>query len=101
MRTTIISAVCAGLGLTVAFTYTHAQQLPAQQPPAQQPAQRVAPALGSLLGGPLRKYRPVPARVVGVAMVGTALAEHAGVRVLHYDELVRAASGLQARVEDA
>jgi hypothetical protein len=64
-------------------------------------AQRVAPAVGLLLGGPLRKYRPVPARVVGAAMVGTALAEHAGVRVLHYDELVRAAFSLQARVEDA
>ena len=40
--------------------------------------------------------------IVGAAMVGTALAEHSGVRVTHYDELVRmASSGSQARVEDA
>ena len=64
-------------------------------------AQRLAPAAGLMLGGPLRKYRPVPAGIVGAAMVGTALAEHAGVRVLHYDELVQmASSGSQARVED-
>ena len=65
-------------------------------------AQRFAPAAGLLLAGPLRKYRPVPAALVGAAMVGTALAQHSGVRVLHYDELVRmASSGSQARVEDA
>jgi uncharacterized protein YbjT (DUF2867 family) len=65
-------------------------------------ALRFAPAAGLLLGGPLRKYRPVPAAFVGAAMVGTALAEHSGVRVMHYDELVRmASSGSQARVEDA
>jgi uncharacterized protein YbjT (DUF2867 family) len=65
-------------------------------------AQRFAPAAGLLLAGPLRKYRPVPAGLVGAAMVGTALADHSGVRVVHYDELVRmASSGSQARVEDA
>jgi uncharacterized protein YbjT (DUF2867 family) len=65
-------------------------------------APRLAPVAGLLLGGPLRKYRPVPAAIVGAAMVGTALAEQSGARVLHYDELVRmASSGSQTRVEDA
>jgi uncharacterized protein YbjT (DUF2867 family) len=65
-------------------------------------AQRFAPAAALLLRGRLRRYRPVPAAIVGAAMVGTALAEHPGVRVLHYDELVRmASSGSQAQVEDA
>ena len=70
--------------------------------PGEAMAQRLAPAAGPLLVGPLRKYRPVPAAIVGAAMVGTALAEHTGVRVLHYDELVRMApSGVQAPLEDA
>jgi uncharacterized protein YbjT (DUF2867 family) len=70
--------------------------------PGEAMAQRLAPAVGLLLGGSLRRYRPVPASIVGAAMVGTALAEHSGVRVLHHDELVRmAASGSPAGVEDA
>ena len=43
------------------------------------------PLMAFALVGPLRKYRPIPAETVGAAMVGTALAEHGGVRVLEYD----------------
>jgi uncharacterized protein YbjT (DUF2867 family) len=53
--------------------------------PGEALAQRLMPALAFLLVGRLRKYRPIPARLVGAAMVGTALAEHTGVRVLEYD----------------
>jgi uncharacterized protein YbjT (DUF2867 family) len=62
--------------------------------PAEALAQRLMPPIAFALIGPLRKYRPVAASVVAAAMVGTALAQHAGVRVLEYD-LIRsmAASG--------
>lgn len=55
-------------------------------------AQRVMPAVAFLLMGRLRKYRPIPAEIVGAAMVGTAIAEHSGVRVLDY-ELIRSMAG--------
>jgi uncharacterized protein YbjT (DUF2867 family) len=57
-------------------------------------AQRLLPPVGILMAGPLRKYRAVAASVVGAAMVGTALAEHRGVTVLHYDDIVRRAEHL-------
>jgi uncharacterized protein YbjT (DUF2867 family) len=66
----------------------------AESRPGEALAQRIAPAAGLVLAGSLRKYRAIPAAVVGAAMVGTALAEHAGVRVLHYDELVLRAQAL-------
>ena len=50
--------------------------------PGEALAQRVMPPFAFMLVGPLRKYRPISAGVVGAAMVGTALAEHSGVRVL-------------------
>lgn len=53
--------------------------------PGEALAQLLMPPLAFALIGRLRKYRPVPASVVAAAMVGTALAEHAGVRVLEYD----------------
>jgi len=66
--------------------------------PAEALAQRVMPPIAFALIGPLRKYRPVPASIVAAAMIGTALAQHAGVRVLEYD-LIRsmAASGRESR----
>ena len=54
-------------------------------------AQRVMPRIAFMLLGPLRKYRPISAGVVAAAMVGTALAEHSGVRVLAYDLIRRMA----------
>jgi uncharacterized protein YbjT (DUF2867 family) len=53
--------------------------------PGEALAQQLMPAIAVALVGPLRKYRPIPASTVGAAMIGTALAEHAGVRVLEYD----------------
>jgi len=53
--------------------------------PGEALAQRVMSPLAFMLVGPLRKYRPIAAAVVGAAMVGTALAGHDGVRVLEYD----------------
>jgi uncharacterized protein YbjT (DUF2867 family) len=65
--------------------------------PGEALAQRLMPPIAFALIGPLRKYRPVPASVVAAAMIGTALAQHAGVRVLEYD-LIRsmAASGRES-----
>jgi uncharacterized protein YbjT (DUF2867 family) len=60
--------------------------------PGEALAQRLMPPIAFALVGPLRKYRPVQARVVAAAMVGTALAEHAGVRVLEYDRIHSMAS---------
>ena len=60
--------------------------------PGEAVAQRVMPAVAFLLMGRLRKYRPIPAGVVGAAMVGTAIAEHSGVRVFDYD-LIRSMAG--------
>lgn len=54
-------------------------------------AQRAMPWVTPLLAGPLRRYRPVDASVVGRAMVGTALAGRSGSNVLHFDEIVAAA----------
>jgi uncharacterized protein YbjT (DUF2867 family) len=70
----------------------------AESRPAEALAQRVMPAIAFAFTGPLRKYRPVQATVVAHAMVGTALAQHEGVRVLEYD-LIRsmAASAGDAR----
>jgi uncharacterized protein YbjT (DUF2867 family) len=48
-------------------------------------AQRVMPRFSFMLVGSLRKYRPIPATIVAAAMVGTALAEHVGVRELEHD----------------
>jgi uncharacterized protein YbjT (DUF2867 family) len=53
--------------------------------PGEALAQRVMPPLAFMLVGALRKYRPIPAAMVGAAMVGTALAAHRGVRVLEHD----------------
>jgi len=61
--------------------------------PGEAVAQRLMPPLAFALVGPLRKYRPVSASTVGAAMIGTALAEHAGVRVLEYDLIRRMAHG--------
>jgi uncharacterized protein YbjT (DUF2867 family) len=58
-------------------------------------AQRVMPGIAFALVGPLRKYRPIPASTVGAAMIGTALAEHAGVRVLEHD-LIRSMAAVSA-----
>jgi uncharacterized protein YbjT (DUF2867 family) len=59
-------------------------------------AQRVMPPLAFMLVGPLRKYRPIRAAVVGAAMVGTALAGHSGGRVLEYDLIRRMAESAPA-----
>jgi uncharacterized protein YbjT (DUF2867 family) len=53
--------------------------------PGEALAQRLVPPIAFALIGPLRKYRPVRASVVAAAMIGTALAQHTGVRVLEYD----------------
>jgi uncharacterized protein YbjT (DUF2867 family) len=62
--------------------------------PGEALAQRVMPRMAFVLIGPLRKYRPIAAHLVGAAMIGTALAQHAGVRLLEYD-LIRSMAGIE------
>jgi uncharacterized protein YbjT (DUF2867 family) len=50
-------------------------------------AQRVAPALGALLIGPLRRYRAVEAKTVARAMVRLAKERPRGVRVVESEEI--------------
>jgi uncharacterized protein YbjT (DUF2867 family) len=54
-------------------------------------AQRVVPWLSAVLQGPLRRYRAIPAAIVGRAMVGAALGRDTGVHVLHFDDIEAAA----------
>ncbi len=49
--------------------------------PGERRAEAVTNALSFLLRGPLRKYRPTPARVVAAAMIAAAKARPGGVRV--------------------
>jgi len=51
----------------------------------------VARALSFGLIGPLRKYRAIPAGTVAEAMVSAANSEESGVRIYHYDEMLRLA----------
>lgn len=64
------------------------------------PVERAGIAVASLLGpiflGPLAKYRPIAAREVAAAMVRGATAPPAGVRVLHYSEILALAGGAVA-----
>lgn len=52
-------------------------------------AQRVAPLLGAILVGPLRRYRAIEARAVARAMVRLAKEAAPGVRIAESDELAR------------
>ena len=52
----------------------------------------IARALSFALIGPLRKYRAIPAGTVAEAMVAAANSEARGVRVYHYDEMLRLAA---------
>jgi uncharacterized protein YbjT (DUF2867 family) len=60
--------------------------------PLERLAQRLLPPLSVLLAGPLRRYRPIEARVVARAMVSLALSDHSGVRRWESDELQRLGS---------
>ncbi len=60
-------------------------------------AQRVAPFVAPLLGGPFRKYRPIQADVVAAGMVGAALESLPGQHVVAYDRIV----GLSENVSDS
>ena len=51
----------------------------------------VARAFSIALFGPLRKYRAIPAGTVAEAMVGAANSEARGVRIYHYDDMLRLA----------
>lgn len=64
----------------------------AETRPAESVAAAVAPALNLLLQGPLRRYRAIEAECVGRAMVSASLDDVEGRRVLHYDEITRAAA---------
>lgn len=61
----------------------------ADRRPAEALAQRVAPALGLLLVGPLRRYRAVRAESVARAMVRVAKERPRGVRVVESEEIQR------------
>ncbi len=54
-------------------------------------AMRFAPALDLVLWGDLKRYRAIPARIVGRAMVATAEEAKPGTFVYHYPEIVRLA----------
>jgi len=54
-------------------------------------AQRAMPWFAPLFQGPLRRFRAIPAGLVGQAMVGAALDDRAGRSVLHFDEIHAAA----------
>ncbi|HWK89626.1 MAG TPA: NAD(P)H-binding protein [Longimicrobium sp.] len=59
----------------------------ADRRPGEALAQRVTPAMGWLLRGPLRRYRAVDAHTVARAMVRLAGEDAAGVRVVESDEI--------------
>ena len=61
----------------------------AETRPAEALFQKLAPALNLGLVGPLRRYRAIQAARVGAAMVGAAAENRSGLRVLHYDEIMR------------
>lgn len=61
----------------------------ADRRPAEALAQRVAPLLGAVLVGPLRRYRAVEARVIARAMTRLAKEAAPGVRIVENDELAR------------
>jgi uncharacterized protein YbjT (DUF2867 family) len=51
----------------------------------------IARALSFVLAGPLRKYRAIPAGTVAEAMVSAANSAENGVRIYHYDDMLRLA----------
>jgi uncharacterized protein YbjT (DUF2867 family) len=51
----------------------------------------VARALSFVLAGPLRKYRAIPAGTVAEAMVSAANSAENGVRIYHYNDMLRLA----------
>ncbi|HEX2206180.1 MAG TPA: NAD(P)H-binding protein [Longimicrobium sp.] len=55
--------------------------------PAEALAQRIAPALGVLMAGPLRRYRAVQAEAVARAMVRLAKERPRGARIVENDEI--------------
>lgn len=55
--------------------------------PAEALAQRIAPALGVLMAGPLRRYRAVRAEAVARAMVRLAKERPRGVRIVENEEI--------------
>ena len=58
-------------------------------------AMRFAPALDLVLWGTLKRYRAIPARIVGRAMVATAEEAKPGTFVYHYHEIVRMAGQIR------
>ncbi|HYR12351.1 MAG TPA: NAD(P)H-binding protein, partial [Longimicrobium sp.] len=59
----------------------------AERRPSEALAQRMAPALGWMLVGPLRRYRAVDARTVARAMVRAARERTRGVRIVESEEI--------------
>jgi uncharacterized protein YbjT (DUF2867 family) len=59
----------------------------AERRPSEALAQRIAPALGWMMIGPLRRYRAVEAGTVGRAMVRLAKERVRGVRTVESDEI--------------
>ncbi|MBW3571192.1 MAG: NAD(P)H-binding protein [Gemmatimonadetes bacterium] len=59
----------------------------AERRPGEALAQRVMPALGWMMVGPLRRYRAVDARTIARAMVRLAKARAPGVRTVESDEI--------------
>ncbi len=59
--------------------------------PAEALFRGVAPALNLLLRGPLRRFRAIHGADVATGLLSAVLGVERGVRVLHYDDLVRAA----------
>lgn len=58
-----------------------------EQRPGEQVAERVMDLFSFVLRGPLRRYRPVPARTVAAAMVAVARQHPGGVQVFSSDRL--------------
>lgn len=56
--------------------------------PGEDIAQRIAPLVAPLFGGPLRKYRPIQADVVAAGMVGASLEGLPGRNTATYDRIV-------------
>jgi uncharacterized protein YbjT (DUF2867 family) len=61
----------------------------AERRPGERVALAMAPALGILLQGPLRKYRAIPAAGVARAMVTAVNRDVSGTFIYHYDEIRR------------
>lgn len=78
-----VALVVGGTGLTGSLLVQRRER-----PPGEDIAQRMAPLVAPLLGGPLRKVRPIRAEVVAAGMVGASLKSLPGRHVATYDRIV-------------